>query len=301
MSRLQANFLLLITAFIWGTAFVAQQTGMEDIGPFYFTGLRFVLGGLVVLPLGLREMKKLRERGGELSRNHWLGMILCGVFLYCGSLFQQIGLESTSVTNAGFLTGLYVPLVPIIMLVFLRKAPHWSIWPAALGCMVGTYFLSGGSFSTFSIGDFWVLAGSVFWALQVITIGYVVKSAGTPVLVAAVQFLSCAVFGMFGAALMETTTIDAIIAAGPEILYAGVLSIGVAFTLQAVAQAHTPQADAAIIMSGEIVFAAIAGAIIQGDRLSTEGYFGCAIMFACILSVELLPLLRRRVAAQAQR
>ncbi len=296
MSRLQANFLLLITAFIWGTAFVAQQTGMEDVGPFYFTGLRFVLGGLVVLPLGLRELGKLRARGGSLQPIHWLGMALCGVFLYCGSLFQQIGLEETSVTNAGFLTGLYVPLVPIIMLVFLRKAPHWSIWPAALGCMVGTFYLSGGSFSAFNTGDYWVLAGSIFWALQVITIGYVVKSAQTPVLVASVQFLCCAVLGMIGAVTMETTTWQSIMNAGPEILYAGVLSIGVAFTLQAVAQAHTPQADAAIIMSGEIVFAAIAGALIQGDRLSTEGYIGCVLMFGCILSVELLPLLRRKVA-----
>lgn len=296
MSRLQANFLLLITAFIWGTAFVAQQTGMEDVGPFYFTGLRFILGGLIVLPFGVRELKKRQADGVKLVRRDWLGMALCGVFLYCGSLFQQMGLEYTSVTNAGFLTGLYVPLVPIIMLVFLKKAPHWTIWPAALGCMVGTYLLSGGSLSAFNTGDILVLVGSVFWALQVITIGYVVKAAQTPVLVAAVQFLCCAAFGMVGAFIMETTTLQSILNAGPEILYAGVLSIGVAFTLQAIAQAHTPQADAAIIMSGEIVFAAIAGALIQGDRLNTYGYIGCAIMFICILSVELLPLLRRKVA-----
>jgi len=295
MSRLRANALLLITAFIWGTTFVAQQTASEDIGAFYFTGLRFILGGLVVLPLGLRELKALRANGQDLVTRDWLGMALCGVFLFCGSLFQQIGLEFTSVTNAGFLTGLYVPLVPLIMMVFLRKLPHWSIWPAAFGCLVGTYYLSGGSFTTLNVGDFWMLAGAVFWALQVITIGIVVQKTETPVLVASVQFLCCALFGMIGAVTMETVTMDAIISAGPEILYAGVLSVGLAFTLQAIAQRHTPQADAAIIMSGEIVFAAVAGALIQGDRLTPEGYLGCAIMFGCILSVELLPLFRKRV------
>ncbi|MDV7339926.1 DMT family transporter [Terasakiella sp. A23] len=294
MSRLRANFLLLIVAFIWGTAFVAQQTGMDSVGPFTFTGLRFVLGALVVLPFGLRELARHKASGGTIATKDWIGMGLCGVFLYSGSVSQQIGLEYTSVTNAGFFTGLYVPLVPLIMLVFWRKLPHWSIWPAAFGCMVGTYYLSGGSFSALNKGDLWVIAGSVFWALQVIVIGFVVKSTQTPVFVAAIQFACCAVIGMTGALSMETMTMDGILGAGPELLYAGILSIGVAFTLQAVAQRHTPQADAAIIMSGEIVFAAIAGAIIQGDRLTTEGYIGCVVMFGCILAVELLPLLRKR-------
>ena len=294
MSRIQANLLLLITAFIWGTTFVAQQTGMEDIGPYYFTGLRFVLGGFLVLPLGLRELKKVRAQGRDITKPQWFGMAACGVFLFLGSLFQQLGLGMTSITNAGFLTGLYVPLVPLIMLVFLRKLPHWSIWPAAVGCLGGTYLLSGGSLSALNNGDILVLIGSVFWALQVIVIGYVVQSSKTPVLVASVQFLWCAAFGMISALMMESITWDGFIEAGPELLYAGALSIGLAFTLQAVAQGHTPQADAAIIMSAEMIFAAIAGALIQGERLSNLEYYGCAIMFLCILSVELLPLLRRQ-------
>ncbi len=300
MSRVRANLLLLVTALIWGTAFVAQQTGMEDVGPYYFTGLRFMLGGLLVLPLGIRELRKHRARGGRLAVSGWRGMGLCAVFLYGGSLCQQIGLAHTSVTHAGFLTGLYVPLVPIIMLVFLRKAPHWSVWPAALGCLLGTYLLSGGSFSTLNTGDTWVLVGSVFWALQVITIGYVVQSTQTPVFVAAMQFLGCAVIGMVAAMTMETVTLANILAAGPEIMYAGILSIGVAFTLQAIAQRHTPQADAAIIMSGEVLFAAIAGALIQGDRLPPSGYWGCGVMFASILAIELLPVFRRKMARRAK-
>ncbi|NVK18735.1 MAG: DMT family transporter [Methylocystaceae bacterium] len=294
MSRLRANFLLLITAFIWGTAFVAQHSGLEDVGPFTFTGVRFSLGTLVVMPLGLREYFRWKQSGGSITMKDWLGMGLCGVFLYTGSVSQQIGLLHTSVTNAGFFTGLYVPLVPLIMLVFWRKLPHWGIWPAALGCMVGTYYLSGGNFTTLNEGDFWVLGGSIFWALQVIVIGFVVKSTQTPVLVAAMQFLTCAVIGMTLAVHQETMTVSGIIGAGPELLYAGILSIGVAFTLQAVAQRHTPPADAAIIMSGEILFAALAGAIVLGERLNSAGYVGCVIMFICILSVELLPLLRSR-------
>jgi len=206
-----------------------------------------------------------------------------------------LGLKDTSVTNAGFLTGLYVPLVPLLMLVFWRQLPHWSIWPAAFGCMVGTYYLSGGNFSAFNVGDFWVLLGSIFWALQVIVIGFVVQSAQTPILTASIQFLWCGAFGIVGALMTETFVIDNVIQAGPEILYAGILSSGVAFTLQAVAQRYTPQADAAIIMSGEILFAALAGALMQGDRLSTMGYVGCLIMFVCIVSVEVLPLVRRKV------
>jgi len=296
MSRMRANLLLLITAFIWGSTFVAQQTAMEDIGPYYFTGLRFALGGFLVLPFGLLELKKIKAQGHQITKLHWLGMTACGVFLFLGSLFQQLGLEDTSVTNAGFLTGLYVPLVPLIMLVFLRKLPHWSIWPAALGCLGGTYLLSGGSLSALNQGDILILIGSVFWALQVIVIGYVVQSSKIPVLVASVQFLWCAVFGIASALVMESITLQAVIGAGPELLYAGVLSCGLAFTFQAMAQAHTPQADAAIIMSAEMIFAALAGAIIQGDRLSTIEYYGCAIMFLAILSVELLPLLRKRLS-----
>jgi len=295
MSRLRANLLLLITAFLWGTTFVAQQNSLESIGPFYFTGIRFLLGGLVVLPLGVWEYRKLQARGGFLTRRHWIGMALCGVCLFIGSICQQLGLKDTSVTNAGFLTGLYVPLVPLLMLVFWRRLPHWSIWPAAFGCMVGTYYLSGGNFSAFNVGDFWVLLGSIFWALQVIIIGFVVQSAQTPILTASIQFLWCGAFGIMGALMTETFVIDNVIKAGPEILYAGILSSGVAFTLQAVAQRYTPQADAAIIMSGEILFAALAGALMQGDRLSAMGYVGCLIMFVCIVSVEILPLVRRKV------
>lgn len=296
MNRLKANILLLITALIWGTAFVAQHTSMENIGPYYFTGIRFTLGGLVVLPLALRELSKYRQRGAEVSLKDWLGMALCGVFIFTASITQQIGISMTSVTNAGFLTGLYVPLVPLMLLVFWRKLPHWSTWPSVVGCMVGTYYLSGGNLSGLSTGDFWMMVSAIFWAAQIITVGFVVRNCSTPVMLASTQFLVCGMLGLTGGLIFEEFSMANVTAAGFEIFYAGVLSVGIAFTLQAVAQTHTGQADAAIIMSGETLFAAFAGAIILGERLPVEGYFGAAIMFISILSVELLPLWRRKTA-----
>ncbi|SCA56319.1 conserved membrane hypothetical protein [Candidatus Terasakiella magnetica] len=295
MSRLRANMLLLITAVIWGSAFVAQQTSMEAIGPYYFTAIRFLLGALVVLPLGLREFSK-RKHSDELSlsKRDWIGMVLCGVFLFIASITQQVGIAQTSVTNAGFLTGLYVPLVPFMLLVFWRKLPHWSIWPSAFGCLVGTYYLSGGNFSSFNSGDFWMMISAIFWALQIITVGFVVRASNAPLMLATVQFFCCSVFAMTGALGLETFSLQDVMAAGFEIFYAGALSIGVAFTLQAVAQRYTGQADAAIIMSGEVLFAALAGALILGERLTMEGYMGALIMFMSILSVEVLPLLRKK-------
>lgn len=299
MRRFHANLLLLVTAFIWGTAFVAQQHGMKDIGPLYFTGLRFLMGGLFVLPLAIREYRRFVAQGGQLTRGHWIGMAICGVFLFTGAFLQQVGLLQTSVTNAGFLTGVYVPMVPVIVLLVWRKLPHWSIWPAAFGCLAGTYLLSGGSVTSLNEGDMWVLAGSIFWALQVIAIGRVVQSCETPILVACVQFLWCSLFGLIGAQIAgEALSGEILFNAGPELIYAGIFSVGIAFTCQAVAQRYTSAADAAIIMSGEMIFAALAGAMFLGERLSMVEYLGCGLMFVCILSVELLPLLRKKRVAQ---
>ena len=294
MNRLKANMLLMLTAMIWGTAFVAQHTSMENIGPHFFTGIRFLLGGLVVLPFGLREYGKNKSQSIDLSLRDFLGMCLCGLFIFLASILQQIGIELTSVTNAGFLTGLYVPLVPLMLLVFWRKLPHWSIWPSVMGCLVGTYYLSGGNLSRLSTGDYWMIIAAVFWALQIIAVGFVVRTSKAPLLLAAVQFIVCGLLGVLSGFIFETFSFANIMNAGFEILYAGVLSVGVAFTLQAVAQTHTGQADAAIIMSGETLFAALAAAVILGERLNFMGYFGCAVIFISILSVELLPLWRRK-------
>lgn len=296
MKRLHANLLLLITALIWGLAFVAQHTSMESVGPYFFNAVRFLLGGLVIVPFAAREYRKVSAQGEVLSTGFWLTAVLCGVFIFLASITQQIGMVVTTVTNAGFLTGLYVIFTPLFLLVFWRKAAHWAIWPSAVGCLVGAYFLSGGQFSSFNQGDLLMIVSATFWALQIIMVGVVVKStqASVPVLIATVQFLACALFSFGGFFAFETVTWQGVESALTEILYVGVLSVGLGFTIQVVAQRYTGQADAAIIMSGEMLFAALAGALFLAERLSFEGYIGCVIMFASILSVELLPLLRKK-------
>lgn len=296
MNRTFANLLLLITAMIWGTGFVAQHEGLNDLGPFSFTGLRFVLGTLVVLPLGYLEYKRRTKEGYTFTTIDKRDMVLCGIFLFLGSLTQQIGLKWTTVTNAGFFTGLYVVMVPLLMMLFLKKKPHWSLWFVIMGCMFATYLLIGGELDTLNVGDAFVSGGALFWALQVITIGYVVMRTHAPLMVATVQFGVSSIAGLILMVIFENPSIDNVIQAGPALLFAGVLSIGVAFTLQCVAQRYTEQSDAAILLSGEILFAALAGAYFLNEELDMMGYFGCLLMFICIVSVELLALYRRKKA-----
>lgn len=300
MSRWQANLLILITALIWGTTFVAQQTGMQDVGAFYFTGIRFALGTLVVAPLALREWRRLNRRGVAPDRRMVLAMGLSGVFLFLGSLLQQIGLGDTTVGNAAFLTAIYVPLVPMLGWVLFRLRPHPVVWPAAAGCVVGTYLIGGGDLAALRAGDLWVLSSALFWGLQVLTVGIVAQRSNAPLTLATVQFAVTAVLGLAGGMMSEPLSVAAVMGAGVEILYAGVLSVGLAFTFQAVGQNYTQPADAAIIMSSEAVFGAAAGAVILGERLSLVGMTGAGLILLSIVMVQLVPLLRRaRARARA--
>ena len=176
MTRVQANALLLLAAVIWGSAFVGQVLGMAGVGPLTFTGVRFLLGALVVLPLAWRERRTLQAQGHALGAAELRWIALLGALLCTGVVMQQIGLMGTTVTNAGFLTALYVPLVPLLAWVFQRQAPHWSVWPAAAGCLGGTWLLTGASFgaaSQLGRGDLWVLASAVPWAVHVLLVGQV--------------------------------------------------------------------------------------------------------------------------------
>ncbi|WP_207478292.1 DMT family transporter [Arenibaculum pallidiluteum] len=284
MSRTTANLLLLLAAAIWGTAFVAQKLGAEHLGPMLFTGLRFLVGALVVLPLALREARRARW-----SRADWGGMAATGGALFCGAACQQIGIGMTTATNAGFLTALYVPLVPLIGLLALRMPPHPVVWPAAAGSLVGTWMLGGGGTVALAAGDLWVMVSAVFWALHVILVGSMAARTGAPVLVAAVQFLVCGALSTAVGLATEAADLAAVQAAGGAILYVGVLSVGIAFTLQVVGQHHAPASDAAVIISSESVFAAAAGALVLGERLTSLQLAGCALIMTCILAVQLLP------------
>ncbi|WP_430475127.1 DMT family transporter [Thalassospira lucentensis] len=294
MTRWQANAMIVFVALIWGTTFVVQQTSMENIGPQYFTGVRFLLGTLAVLPFALRDLRRLKGVGRPLNRMDHVGLLVLGVSMYLASILQQIGIMQTTVTNAAFLTAFYVPAVPVLAYLVFRTRPHWSVWPGGAMCVYGTYLLSGGDLAGLGTGDFWVMGSAFFWATQVVLIGVMVTRTNAPALVAASQFLITGILGMVMGAFTETFSFADIYNAGFEILYAGIMSAGIAFTLQAVAQNYTEASDAAIIMSAEAVFAAIAGAWFLGERLAPAEYTGCGVILAAIIGVQLIPMMRRR-------
>ena len=289
MTRVQANLVLLLTALIWGSAFIAQNWGMASVGPMLFTGIRFLIGALVVAPLAWLEWK--RHPGG-INRRDGLKILGLGLLMLAGAVLQQVGIQYTSVTNAGFLTALYVPMVPILSWLILRHLPHWSVWPGALACVAGAWLLSGAQQLQIAPGDIWVAVSAIPWAFHVLYIGRVADKMAAPFLVAMGQFLVCGLFASLGALVFEPNTLEGVRSAMGPMLYGGVLSVGVAFTAQVLAQRYAHASDAAIILSAETVFAAIFGYLLLGERLGTAGLVGCGLILASMLSIQLLPLLR---------
>ena len=294
MPRWQANGLMLLAAVIWGSAFVGQVQGMEGVGPLMFTGLRFLLGALVVAPLAWREHRRLRAPLD--GRTAWRIAGL-GALLTAGVLMQQIGLTDTSVTHAGFLTALYVPLVPLIGWWWDRHRPDRLVWPAALGCLAGTWLLAGGGSLQIGRGDAWVIASSLPWALHVLWIGRVANHMQGAYRLAFAQFAVCGLLSTALGLALETSTLAGIRVAAGAIAYTGILSVGLAYTLQVVGQRHTPPAHAAILLSSETLFAALFGAWLMGDRLGPAGLVGCALILVGIVLVQLHPLLTTPRAA----
>ncbi|MCA1490881.1 DMT family transporter [Sinorhizobium alkalisoli] len=291
MTRIQANLFLLLSGAIWGAGFVAQSTAMDVIGPLWFIGLRFAIATLVALPLVFIEARQTKR---PLSRGTMRNFVFIGLALFGGAVTQQFGLLTTSVTNSGFLTGLYVVFVPILTIVFLRRRPHWVIWPAALMASLGIFLLSGGTLSGLNGGDLLTIVCALFWAIQVMLIGIFAARTGRPMLLSMTQFAVCAVVGILLAAVFEPLSVEAVKAALPEILYAGVFSSGIAFICQVVGQRYTTAAQAAIFLSSEALFAALFGMVLLGEAITPVGYVGCAVIFAAMLAVELVPELTRR-------
>jgi len=290
VSRTQANLLLLLVALIWGSAFVAQAHAKVGVEPYTFTGVRFLLGALIIAPFAWRDLRTVARREVRPGRREMMGVLVLGLLLMLGAVFQQIGINGTTVTNAGFLTALYVPLVPLISWLLLRARPHWSVWPTSLGCLVGTWLLSGAEQVAISSGDLWVIASSLFWALHVMLVGRVADRLAAPFLVAAGQFLVCGVACLLWAVFTESISLAGIRLAAMPILYTGIISVGIAYTGQVVGQRYAEAADAAIILSAETLFAALFGFLLMGDRLSAAGLAGCALILVCILAVQLMPL-----------
>ncbi len=286
MTRVQANMLLLLAGVIWGMGFVAQSTAMANIGPFVFIGVRSAIASLTVLPLAVAEGRRSKHR---LGRSGYLYFILIGLMFFIGMALQQVGLLTTSVTNAGFLTGLYVVMVPVLGVVLFRTWPHPVVWPS---------LLSGGALTMLRHGDWLVICGAVFWAMQVVLIGNA-KRAGRPITLGCIQLVTAAVAGLAIASVTEDFNWGAILLSWKELLFAGVFSSAIAFTLQAVGQRYTTSAQAAIFLSSEALFAAISGAIFLGDRLTLMGFLGCGMLFAAMLAVELVPMLWSRKAGPA--
>lgn len=296
MSRIQANLLLLVVALIWGSAFVAQSQGMAHVGPLTFTGVRFLIGTLVVAPLMLLEWQGLRRHSRRLGGRDALHIAGLGALLLTGAAMQQIGITATSVTHAGFLTALYVPLVPVLGWLLWRHLPHWSVWPAGLACLGGAYLLSGAGADVMQIGrgDWWIIGSALPWALHVLLVGRVAHRLQAPFWVAGGQFAVCGVLALAWSFAYESITWAGLQAAALPIGYAGILSVGVAFTAQVVAQRYAQAADAAVVLSSETLFAALFGFLMMGDRLPTSGLLGCALIFVSMVAVQLLPLMQRR-------
>ncbi|CAN7398287.1 DMT family transporter [Devosia sp. LjRoot3] len=291
MSRPLAALLLLLCTMFWGFAFVAQKSAMGSIGPLSFAGVRYILGGLLVLPLALGEW---RRREVELSRSQWMLVgVLCFAF-FMGSWLQQAGLATTTATNGGFLTGLYVFFVPLIGYFAFRVRPHPIVYVGVPLALVGIYFLNGGGLSSFNGGDWLIVGSAVFWAMHVLTLGHLAKETGLPIFVSAVSFLVAGTVALVIAVPVEAPTLGQISDVWVQLAYAAVLSTAVGFTLQAVGQQYVPPANAAIILSAESLFAALGGAVVLGDRLPVVGYAGAALLFVAIVMVEAVPALLER-------
>ncbi len=287
MNRSSATLLLILAAAFWGMAFIAQKSAMDSMGPLTFVGARFLIGGLLVLPFAIGEY---RRRSIELTRGQKLMILALCVNFFFGSWLQQWGLLTTTATNGGFLTGLYVFFVPIIQLVLFRTRPHFVIWICAPLALLGLFLLSGASVNPFGIGDYLVIASAVFWALQVYMLGHLAARTRLPLTISVLCFLAAGLLGTIGAIGFETVTPQILQAGWVEILYAAIFSTAIGFSLQAMGQQYVPPANAAIIVSSESLFAAAGGAILLGERLSATGYMGISILFVAIVAVETVPV-----------
>jgi drug/metabolite transporter (DMT)-like permease len=299
MSRPVAVLLLVITTAIWGFAFVAQKSAMSHTGPLGFSGARFLLGGIALLPFAVAELRRKQVRLAAVAPARWVLVgALCAVFLF-GSLLQQYGLTLTSVTNSGFLTALYVLFVPLIAYLALRARPHPVIYLGAPLALIGIFYLNGGRLESFTFGDILVIVSAVFWGGHVFLLGLLSRDTGLPVALSAVTFIVSGVLSLGFALPIEAPQLADFVAVGPQVLYAGLLSTALGFTLQAIAQQHVPAANAAIVLSAESLFAALGGALLLGERLTPVGYAGAALIFLAIILVEAIPALRRRDAVEA--
>ena len=285
--RLGANMLLLLTAAIWGFAFVAQRVGSQYVGAFTFNGVRFALGSISLIPLIIYfdKRKKSSSNGdGKVEVNgkrSILPGVLVGIVLYIAATLQQVGLIYTTAGKASFITGLYMVFVPIIGITLKYKIARNS-WIGVAIAVVGLYLLSVNENFSISYGDLLEVIGAIFWAIHILTIDYFSNKMDALKL-SCIQFATCSFLSLITALIFEHITMSGISQALVPILYGGLLSVGVAYTLQVVAQKNAKPSHAAMILSMESVFGAIGGALLLGESMSSRGYIGCILILGGIL------------------
>ena len=302
IQTVRSNALLLITAAIWGFAFVAQRVGMDYLGPFTFNAARFILGSLSLLPLVLISRDQRPASENILPRPGWkpvvFGGFSAGFMLFMGISLQQVGLVYTTAGKAGFITSLYVVLVPILAL-FWKQSTNAGTWIGAVLAAVGLYLLSVTGKFTIEIGDLLEFFCAFFWAGQVLIIGWLSPRIPS-IKLAFTQFVVCAVLSLLVAVVFENISWDGLRQAAWPILYGGILSSGVAFTFQIIAQRHTHPAHASIIMSLEGAFAALGGWLLLSEILSLRGLLGCGLMLGGMLISQLWGLENDNPASLSQ-
>ena len=295
MSKTTSLLSALLCTFIWGTTFIAQDTGMDNIGPFTFNAVRFFIGFLAITPLVLLfELKKFKSEFKSDIKSFINLSILIGLSLFLGSALQQVALLYTDVANAAFFTIFYVPIVPIIIFIFKKKSIHWSVWPSVVLCLIGGYLLTNFYDATVRLGDSLVILGALFWSTHIIFTGIIVKKYNLPLTLGAIQTLIVSLLSFAIGFFYEEFIYINIMKEISSILYAGILSGGFAFVLQIYAQKNITPAPAAIIFSLEGVFATIAAWYILDQILDINNLLGCFFILSGVLLSQLLPLIKKK-------
>ena len=294
MSKSSSIISALLCTFIWGTTFIAQDTGMENIGPYVFNSVRFFVGFIALIPFYFFLEKKNTIK--IITKNKKRFLILSfsiGVFLFFASVFQQVALLYTDVANAAFFTIFYVPMVPIIVFFLFKKKIHWSVWPSVVLCVIGGYFLTNFQDTTVRLGDTLVIICALFWSLHIIFIGIIIEEFNAPILIGLIQTFVVSVCSLIPGLIFEEFILVDILSQKIQILYAGVLSGGIAFVLQIYAQKNIQPAPSAIIFSLEGVFATAAAWIILSQILNFNNILGCTFILIGVLISQLVPEIKK--------
>jgi drug/metabolite transporter (DMT)-like permease len=293
LSRFVANCLMCITAIVWGATFIAQKTGMETIGPMGFTFGRYLIGAAVIFPFALHEARNVNLLY-FLKKDHKLNLAAfsLGLMMFGGIGLQQTALLYTNVANAAFLTALYVPLVPLIAAFFLGRNVPTNIWPAVLLSTTGSFLLSGNSSLEAQFGDLLIIGGAFFWAGHILLIQHVLEKISAPFQLSVYQSIVTALLAGMIMVPIERPEMADFFPMWPQLVFAGVMAVGIGYTLQLLAQRHTPAGAAAVILSLESVFAAIFGWWLLSEQLTILAIVGCLLIFIAVIIAETLSVNR---------